>query len=312
MGMNVLVTGAGGPAGVAVIQALRSGGHRCVGADADPWAVGLRLADEAAVVPRSDGEGFADAICDLALRTGAGALISTVAEELAALDRASPALTSAGVALWLPDAHAAFSCVDKWRFAETVAAAGISAPATARGSACGVPGPWVVKPRFGRGSRDVYTVDDEGELAWALRRVADPLVQTRLRGREFTVDCLVGRDGVLAGAVPRWRVEVKAGISTKGLTFDDRRLVALVAELLVALGLRGPSNVQGFVGENGEVSFVEVNPRFSGGLPLALAAGADLVGEYLQGMLGLPLRPERLRYRAGVSMYRYHQEVFEG
>ena len=29
---------------------------------------------------------------------------------------------------------------------------------------------------------------------------------------------------------------------------------------------------------------IEVNPRFSGGLPLTLAAGADVVGAYLDGI----------------------------
>ena len=54
-----------------------------------------------------------------------------------------------------------------------------------------------------------------------------------------------------------------------------------------------------------------MNPRFSGGLPLSLAAGADLVGEYLRGVLGQPVRPEELLFRPGVSMFRYFEEVFE-
>jgi carbamoyl-phosphate synthase large subunit len=55
-----------------------------------------------------------------------------------------------------------------------------------------------------------------------------------------------------------------------------------------------------------------VNPRFSGGLPLSLAAGADLVGEVVRGTLGQPLRRERLQYRPGVRMIRSFSEVFEG
>ena len=125
-----------------------------------------------------------------------------------------------------------------------------------------------MKPRFGRGSRDVFSVDDPDDLAFALRRVPDPIVQTRLVGREFTVDALVDRDGHLAGAVPRWRLETKAGISTKGETFADAAVVNGVARLLAAVGLTGPANVQGFVDPNGGASFIEVNPRFSGGLPL--------------------------------------------
>lgn len=57
---------------------------------------------------------------------------------------------------------------------------------------------------------------------------------------------------------------------------------------------------------------LEVNPRFSGGLPLALAAGADLVGEFLRGALGQPVRPERLQHRAGVRMTRFFDERFDG
>jgi len=187
---------------------------------------------------------------------------------------------------------------------------GVFAPATGLGSAEAVPGPWVVKPRFGRGSRDVYCVDGADELQWALGRVTDPIVQTRLEGKEFTVDALVDRDGTLAGAVPRWRLETKAGISTKGRTFSHPELPGAVEALLAAVGLRGPANVQGFVA-NGRATFVEVNPRFSGGLPLSLAAGADLVGEYVRGIFGEPLRPERLEYRAGVTMTRHFEELFE-
>nr|MDA8340831.1 hypothetical protein [Actinomycetota bacterium] len=46
-GLTVLVTGAGGPAGISVIRALRPLGHRIVAADGSPHAAGLRLADAA-------------------------------------------------------------------------------------------------------------------------------------------------------------------------------------------------------------------------------------------------------------------------
>ncbi|MHB1549081.1 MAG: ATP-grasp domain-containing protein, partial [Acidimicrobiales bacterium] len=117
---------------------------------------------------------------------------------------------------------------------------------------------------------------------------------------------------VLHGAVPRWRDETKAGISVRGQTFFDPVLVGDVGRLLAALGLEGPANVQGFVAGPGErATFTEVNPRFSGGLPLSLAAGSDLVGQYLVGMTGRPVDAGALGYRPGVRMYRYYQEIFE-
>lgn len=307
----VLVTGAGGPAGVAVIRALRRAGHRVVAADADSSAVGLRLADEFARIPRADDPVFAESLMKAAARSGAEALIPTVAEELRPLQAASDQLRDSGLATWLPDPWSVEHAVDKWLFFELMTEHGVPVPATARWSERGVPGPWIVKPRFGRGSRDVYDAANTAGLSYATSRTPEPLVQTKITGREFTVDTLSGDDGQLHGAVPRWRVETKAGISTKGLTFDHPELVGKVAEVLAALRLTGPACVQGFLTEADKVVFIEVNPRFSGGLPLSLAAGADLVGQYLNRVLGGAVQPERLRFRPGVTMMRYFDEVFE-
>ena len=167
-----------------------------------------------------------------------------------------------------------------------------------------------MKPRFGRGSRDVYAATTEFELVYALDHVEDPIVQTRVLGREFTVDVLVDRDGALAGAVPRWRIETKAGISVKGETFAAPMLVAAVSPSSCACSdLTGPANVQGFANDTGDFTFIEVNPRFSGALPLSIAAGADLVGEFVRGIRGKRVRPERLQYRSGVRMVRYFEEL---
>jgi carbamoyl-phosphate synthase large subunit len=310
----VLVTGAGGAAGVAVVRAL-AGRRPVVAADCDPTAVGLHLGTDAGVLPRGDDPDFAAQVAKLAARSGATALICTVAEEMPALHEGAALLAEVGLRTWLPPARAVAACTDKWTFARTCAAGGVPVPATEPGAlwaraVTSVPGPWIVKPRFGRGSRDIYPVDSVTEARWALRRVPDPLVQTRLTGPEFTVDVLVDRSGKLAGAVPRWRLETKAGISTRGRTFAAPALGCAVAHLLRTLGLRGPANVQGFMTGPDRFVFTEVNPRFSGGLPLSLAAGADFVGEYLRGLEGLPVRRERLVGRTGVTMLRHLSEVY--
>ncbi len=309
---TTIVTGAGGAAGVAVIRELVARGVDVVAADADEEAVGLALATSRATLPRGDDPAFADAVCSLARERGAGAIISTVTEEMAALGRAGEQLAAAGARTWLAPPFAVEACRDKWAFSRLLRDAAIPAPGTGLASADDLPGPWIVKPRFGRGSRSVVAADTRADLEWALGHVPEPIVQTRLSGREFTVDCLVDRDGSLAGAVPRWRLETKAGISTKGLTFENDAVLAGVWALVAALGLEGAANVQGFVADDGAIAFVEVNPRFSGALPLSIAAGADLVGEYLRGVAGEAPRRERLGFRPGVRMARHFEEVFSG
>ena len=149
------MTGAGGPAGVAVIRELRRRGHHVIAVDADPSAVGFELASEGHVVPTWDDPAFADELVAVASEADARALISTVAEEFRAID-ADGAGGSGRPHACCPDAEAVHRCLDKWAFVEAMDEAGVATPATGLGTPDGVPGPWIVKPRFGRGSRDVY------------------------------------------------------------------------------------------------------------------------------------------------------------
>ena len=303
---RVLVTGAGGAAGVAVIRHLAALGMFTVATDTDPLAAGLFLATEHAVVaPVSEPDQLIADLTDTAKRFEVDVAVCTVAEEMLAIAGREHELKTN---VWVPTPESIEACLDKLHFADLMVDAHVPVPATAPGACLqstawdAVPGPWVVKPRSGRGSRDVYAVDEITELAWACRRVKDPIVQTRVVGREFTVDLLTDRNGALVGAVPRWRVETKAGISTKGMTFADNAVVSIAARALRAVGLCGAANLQGFVGEDGNVSVIEINPRFSGGLSLSLAAGADLVAEYLLLAQGQPPSRERLQFRSGVTM----------
>ena len=261
----VLVTGAGRAAGVCVIRALEARGVRVVAADQDDTAVGLQLADEAGLVPPAAGPGFLESICDLGRASGAGALISTVPEELPVLAEGQAALAAAGLASWLPDPLVARACLDGGELAQTLAAAGI---------------PFL------------------------------PTGRSRPEGVEFTIDALVDRDGTLAGAVPRWRLETVDGVSTTSRTFEDPLLVGQAEALLAAIRLEGTVTIRGLLlSESGLYSFTEVQPTFSGGLSLSLAAGADLVGEYLRGTIGLSVRPGNLAYEPGVTMERFYEDV---
>jgi carbamoyl-phosphate synthase large subunit len=313
-GATVLVTGAGGPAGIAVIRRLMALGHAVVAADADQNAAGSRLASRGVLLPRADHPRFADALLGVAAAYGVTALIGTVAEELPALVSAAPVLEASGVATWLPDPEAVRLCCDKAAFAEIMRESGVPHPPTAAraGEVTTVPGPWVVKPRSGRGSRGVSFPQTAREAADALAADPELIAQTRLPGREFTADALVDRDGRLLTVVPRWRDETKAGISVKGTTFESEAVTAVAAAALAAVRLTGPANVQGFVADDGTATVVEINPRFSGGLPLTLAAGADLVATYLAGVRDPGAELPLLWFTPGIRMSRYFAETYTG
>ena len=308
----VLVTGAGGPAGISVVRRLMALGHRVVAVDSDAFATGCSLATVGVTVPRAESRYFVDALLVVAAAHGVDALIGTVAEELPALAAGADRLAAAGVATWLADPASVDLCCDKAAFAAALRAAGVPHPATADTPAglAGVPGPWVVKPRTGRGSRGVRLLDAGEAVVEALRADPSLIAQTRLTGREFTADTLVSRTGEVLTVVPRWREETRAGISVRGSTFESAAVTAVVADALGAVGLTGPANVQGFVSADGRVTVVEINPRFSGGLPLTLAAGADVVSAYLVGIRYPARELSHLWFTPGVRMRRYFAEVY--
>ncbi|WP_104524863.1 ATP-grasp domain-containing protein [Blastococcus atacamensis] len=264
----VLVTGSGGPAGIAVVRRLVALGHRVVAADADPAAVGGALAQVSVTLPHADHPRFLDALLGAAAGYGVDALIGTVAEELPVLGAGVDRLTAAAVATWLPDPTAVAMCCDEGAFAERMQQAGVC-----------VAGP-------------------------------DLVARTREGVREFTADALVDRNGRLLTVVPRWPDGTRAGIPVQGTTFESATVTDLVSDALAAVGLTGPATVRGCVADDGTATVVRIDPRFSGGLPLTLAAGADVVAAYLTGIRHPQAQLPFLYFTAGVRMRRFLAETY--
>ena len=75
--------------------------------------------------------------------------------------------------------------------------------------------------------------------------------------------------------VPRKRMEVTAGISMKGETVRHPVIEENIKKLCSTLKFIGPVNIQFKEDSSGNMKLVEINPRFSGGLPITAEAGAN-------------------------------------
>jgi carbamoyl-phosphate synthase large subunit len=145
----------------------------------------------------------------------------------------------------------------------------------------------------------------------ALTQTSDGcVVQEIAAGREFTINVYVNRSGECICAVPHWRMEVRAGEVSKGITVKDRRLMDLARAVAEALpGAYGPLNIQCFMDEFGTIRIIEINARFGGGYPLAHRAG----GRFTDWLLA-ELDGKRLSYCDDwiddLAMLRYDEAVF--
>ncbi|MFE5310239.1 ATP-grasp domain-containing protein [Isoptericola sp. NPDC056573] len=288
---RVLVTGAGGPAGVAVIRSLLARGDvEVYAADMDRWASGIYLVPDGRrrLVPPGLADDFVERVALLCAEDGIEVLFPTVDVELPRLAAARDRLARAGTTLASPSLATLETALDKLALARACAGH-VRVPRTELLGESGADQGWdfpvIVKPRRGAGSRGVRLVTDQAELE-AVRGTEDLLVQELLPGDEYSVDVLADASGHVVAAVPRARLRVDSGVSVAGVTLHDDALVATAAEVARVIGLTTVANVQLKRDRDGVPALLEVNPRFPGAMPLTIAAGVDMPSLTLDAVLG--------------------------
>lgn len=316
---NILISGAGTATCQGVIKGLariRDRAELCLHTmDLDEASAGRFLGDCFHRVPAAADDRFLPAVLDIVRREGIDLMVPIVDYEFEKLAAARDDFARAGCRVAIVDPATLEVCNDKLATYRFLRGLGLPTPATepltSRGTRPGAP-PWIIKPVNGRASLDVYRIETEEELDYHLTRVSSPmLIQEYVAGQEVTIDFLCDFDGRLIGSVPRERLEVKSGLSYKGRTFKDPVLRRYVEELVEHLHYAGPGNIQ-CMRVDDDYTFIEINPRFSGGLPLTLAAGMNSPAMLVDLHLGHQIDYDPEGYTDDLYMLRYWQEVFEG
>jgi carbamoyl-phosphate synthase large subunit len=316
---NVLISSGGRRVGLVNIfrETLRDLGldGRVIVADMSPLSSAFHSADDGVIVPAIKSPEFIPTMLEICEREEVGLLIPTLDPELPLYARSRDAFAAIGttVAISAPDA-VAIGC-DKLKTHAWLRANGFptveqTTVADLRAHTNGWRYPLLVKPIAGSASIGVAVVDDEVQLD-AATRGGDYLVQSIAEGHEYTVDVLADRDGRCVCAIPRRRIEVRAGEVSKGMTERNEDLIALASEICETLpGAYGPLNIQIFLDiERGTMNVIEMNPRFSGGIPLSWQAGGKYPRWLIEDILGLPSTVST-EWRDRLVMLRWDDAVF--
>ncbi len=142
--------------------------------------------------------------------------------------------------------------------------------------------------------------------------IKEPIIQEFIKGKEYTIDVLCDLKGEIISVVPRERIEVRSGEVSKSRTVINKKIIKATIDLVNklkqyieeykiyckitsenfnALQLEkdegtviGPLTIQCIVTKDNEIKFIEINPRFGGGVPLSFEAGIDY-GKYFKCMV---------------------------
>jgi carbamoyl-phosphate synthase large subunit len=318
-GINVLFTSVGRR--VELLRAFRQAyvdlrlEGSIVAVDIDPLAPALGESTRPYLVPHLSDADYIPTLVEICDHERIDLIFPLIDPEIPVLAHDRRRLESTGARLVALTAQSVATVADKLRTASLFHEIGVPTPRSwsaheAREDVLEYP--VFVKPRFGSGGEHAVKVLNEQDLAFFLDYVPAPIVQEFLSGPEITSDVLCDLDGAgkVLAVVSRQRIAVRTGEVSKGVTIRNPEIIEYCVAVAQGLEAIGPITVQCIL-RDGRPYFTEVNPRFGGGLPLALAAGAPFPRWLLSIAAGHHLQvPPLGSYEVGLYLSRYDESLF--
>ncbi|MEH7549365.1 ATP-grasp domain-containing protein [Neobacillus vireti] len=171
--------------------------------------------------------------------------------------------------------------------------------------------PLLVKPNNGSASKGVTKINNKEELEFFKDYIPNAIVQEFINGDEYTVDVMVDFNGKVKTIVPRKRIETRAGEVSKGVTNKDFEIINAVENVVNKLpGPVGCITLQCFKEKDGEIKFIEINPRFGGGIPLSINAGANFPLWTIEICQGISFKVMDFSWKENLTMLRFDEEIY--
>ncbi|HUS47020.1 MAG TPA: ATP-grasp domain-containing protein [Phycisphaerae bacterium] len=287
---------------------------RVIAADVTDASAAFQKADEGVIVPSAGHIEYVPALLSTVRKHNVGLLVPLTDLDIRSLARQRQKFADAGCTVMVGSEDTVMLCRDKARTNACLKAAGLATVRTLPLSDFRREPfyPCFVKPIRGSASVGAGAIHGEKELHAHVATFGELLiVQDYIPGREYTIDVYRSRDGQVRCVVPRQRLTVRSGEIEKGITSKDPQLIDAAVNLAALLGdIWGVFCCQCRRAPGGEPHFFEINPRFGGGVPLSIAAGANLPLYLLQEVLGLPITAKIGEFTDRLLMMRYDEAVF--
>lgn len=294
----------------AAIKSLKIAGN-VVAVDINPLSAGLFVGDKYYLVPPVSNDHFTKNILEICHKEQISLVVPTRDAELAFFAENKDIFESNGVRILVSKKEVIEICRDKYLFYKFLEENGFVVTETYLSGQRGpsLKFPVIVKPRCGSGGKDVFKAENLYELKFFEKYVPNAILQSFIKGKEYTVDVFSDFEGNVLSVVPRERIEIFGGESFKGRTVKNDLIMNQAKKLAEKLGSVGHITIQCIVNEE-NLFFIEVNPRFGGGAALSIAAGANTPALILRLLMNEKVKPLIGQYEEGLIMLRYTEDFF--
>jgi carbamoyl-phosphate synthase large subunit len=306
---------------VSLLNSFRKAGRQLkinlsiLGTDTTELSSALQLCDKGFLVRPTKHADYIHQLLSIVRSNNVKLLIPTVDLDLQLLSQNKPKFAAMGCRVLVSTPDVVNTCQDKRKTFRFLFKNGFDTPMTMSPRAAlsrnKFNWPYFLKPWDGYASRGTAVVNNREELHFFTKKVPNCIVQEFIKGTEHTCDVYVDFDMKVRCVVPRKRIETRAGEVSKGQVVKHRRIMSETTKLIETLRA-GPGviTVQLFLTVDNKIKFVEINPRFGGGAPLSIKAGADFPKWILQELLGRKPNIRCNGFKDNLIMLRYDGEVW--
>ena len=289
--MRILFTGVGRR--VELIQAFREAALvlnkelKIYGVDIDRTAPALAYCDYTRQIVSMDNPLYIDELLSICYENHIDLVVPTLDTDLLILSENKSLFDSINTQVMVSNTDVIQMCWDKILTSRVFKECGLKTPTTVTDwKEYKEAYPAFIKPRTGSGSVNANGVEDERKLEFYADQIENYIVQPFIHGREYTIDILCDWDGNPVTIVPRERLQVREGEVLKARIDVDSQIMEECRKICSKLKPCGPITIQ-LIRDNADVDwFIEINPRFGGGAPLSMKAGARSAEAVLRMMEG--------------------------
>ncbi|MBQ9096930.1 MAG: ATP-grasp domain-containing protein [Clostridia bacterium] len=300
--MNILFTCVGRR--VELMQAFRNAAHitgmdlYIHGTDMSETAPALMYCDVKHKAPGIREESYIPTLMSICKTEKIDAVIPTIDTDLLILAQNKSRFEQIGTKMFISAEDKIAICRDKRNTGDFFESCGLKAPKTIDDvDKYNLGFPCFIKPKDGSSSIFAYKAGNMEELVHYASQVPDYIIQPFVEGTEYTVDVFCDYDGNPVYVTPRIRLAVRAGEVLKTEIVQDERIIAETMEVIKRFKPCGAITLQLIQDKNsGENYYIEINPRYGGGAPLSIKAGADSAIAMLKILNG-----EKVPYQNGAA-----------
>ena len=310
---NILILSAGRR--VELIQCFKEAAKKLgvkskiVAVDISTMAPAIYFADQQYQIPRVGETGYLESIIKICQDEEIQLIVPTIDTELTFLSENKEVIETATHAKVLVSSPEVIHiCRNKKITQKFFEEHGFGVPREITEETKSISFPVFIKPLDGSSSINAFKVNNESELTFFKEYVKNPIVQEYMEGTEYTVDAFLDFDSQILSVVPRERIAVRAGEIMKGKICKDEDIVNDVKRLLSILKPIGQITIQLMKTTDGAIKYIEINPRFGGGAPMSIYAGADSC-EKLYRLLGGEKLSYTEEYEDGAIFLRFDHSL---